>query len=47
MKNLLLFLFAILVSFTGFSQDLSQQANDCFDTGDYACAQKSTRRLTY
>ena len=40
MKKLLLFLFAILVSFTGFSQDLSQQANDCFDTGNYACAQK-------
>ena len=40
MKKLLLFLFAILLSFTGFSQDLSQQANDCFDSGDYACAEE-------
>ncbi|MDB2495485.1 hypothetical protein N9X07_04800 [Flavobacteriaceae bacterium] len=40
MKKLLLFLIAILLSFTSFSQDLSQQANDCFNAGDYACAEE-------
>jgi len=39
MKQSILFLIALLFCFSGISQDLSQQANDCFESGDYACAE--------